>query len=40
VRGVELLELDRHTDARGSLLAFGDGSQIPFEVRNVWWGRG
>jgi hypothetical protein len=37
VRGVELLELDRHTDARGSLLAFGDGSQIPFEVQNVYF---
>jgi hypothetical protein len=37
VRGVELLELDRHADARGSLLAFGDGSRIPFEVRNVFF---
>jgi hypothetical protein len=37
VRGVELLELDRHTDARGSLLAFGDDSPIPFDVRNVYF---
>ena len=37
VRGVELLELDRHADARGSLLAFGDGAPIPFEVRNVYF---
>jgi hypothetical protein len=37
VRGVELLELGRHTDARGSLLAFGDDSPIPFDVRNVYF---
>ncbi len=37
VRGVELLELDRHTDARGSLLAFGEGAPIPFEVQNVYF---
>jgi hypothetical protein len=37
MRGVELLELGRHTDARGSLLAFGGESPIPFEVRNVYF---
>lgn len=37
MRGVELIELDRHTDARGSLLAFGSDSPIPFEVRNVYF---
>jgi hypothetical protein len=37
MRGVELLELDRHTDLRGSLLAFGSDSPIPFEVRNVYF---
>lgn len=37
MRGVELLDLGRHTDARGSLLAFGDDSPIPFGVRNVYF---
>jgi hypothetical protein len=37
MRGVELLELDRHTDARGALLAFGGYPQIPFEVGNVYF---
>jgi hypothetical protein len=37
MRGVELLELGRHSDARGSLLAFGGESPIPFEVRNAYF---
>jgi len=37
VRGVELVELDRHSDSRGSLLAFGSVSPIPFDVRNVYF---
>jgi hypothetical protein len=37
MRGVELVELDRHTDVRGSLLAFGGDPQIPFEVGNVYF---
>jgi hypothetical protein len=37
VRGVQLVELDRHADSRGSLLHFGTDSPIPFEVRNVYF---
>ena len=37
VRGIELVKLDRHTDPRGSLLAFGSVSPIPFDVRNVYF---
>jgi hypothetical protein len=37
VRGVELVELDRHRDSRGSLLAFGGHPQVPFEVRNAYF---
>lgn len=37
VRGVQLLELDRRTDSRGSLLHFGSDSPIPFDVRNVYF---
>jgi hypothetical protein len=37
MRGIELVQLDRHTDARGSLLAFGGDPQIPFDVKNVYF---
>ena len=37
VRGVQLVDLDRHTDSRGSLVTFGSDSPIPFEVRNVYF---
>ena len=37
MRGVHLADLERHTDSRGSLLAFGAGSQLPFEVKNVYF---
>jgi WxcM-like, C-terminal len=37
VRGVELLELDRHPDARGSLIAFGGDSPLPFDVEHVYF---
>ena len=37
MRGVQLVDLDRHTDSRGSLLAFGSGSPIPFDVKNVYF---
>jgi WxcM-like, C-terminal len=37
VRGVELIKLDRYSDARGSLLAFGSESLIPFDVGNVYF---
>ncbi len=37
VRGVRLIELDRITDSRGSLLAFGSESPIPFDVKNVYF---
>jgi hypothetical protein len=37
MRGVRLIELDRHSDSRGSLLAFGGDSPIPFDVRNVYF---
>jgi hypothetical protein len=37
MRGVQLVELDRHTDSRGSLVAFGNDSPIPFEVRTVYF---
>jgi hypothetical protein len=37
VRGVHLIDLDRHTDSRGSLVAFGSDSPIPFEPKNVYF---
>ena len=37
MRGVRLAQLDRHTDARGSLLAFGSRAPIPFEVKNIYF---
>jgi hypothetical protein len=37
MRGVQLVDLDRHTDARGSLVAFGSESPIPFDVKNVYF---
>jgi hypothetical protein len=37
VRGVQLVQLDRHTDSRGSLLTFGGDSPIPFDVKNVYF---
>lgn len=37
MRGVQLVPLDRHTDARGSLVAFGSESPIPFDVKNVYF---
>ena len=37
MRGVQLVELDRHTDSRGSLVHFGSDSPIPFDVRNVYF---
>jgi WxcM-like, C-terminal len=37
MRGVELLDLGRHTDDRGALLAFAGNPQLPFEVQNVYF---
>jgi WxcM-like, C-terminal len=37
VRGVQLIDLDRITDSRGSLLAFGNKSPIPFDVKNIYF---
>src|SRR4051794_26768496 len=37
VRGVRLLDIDRITDSRGSLLALGSTSLIGFEVKNVFF---
>jgi hypothetical protein len=37
MRGVQLIELDRHADSRGSLLAFGADAGIPFDVGNVYF---
>lgn len=37
MRGVELVALERHSDPRGSLLAFEGDSALPFEVRNVYF---
>jgi WxcM-like, C-terminal len=36
LRGVELVGLDRHSDPRGSLLAFGSDTRLSFEVKNVY----
>lgn len=36
MRGVQLVDLDRHSDSRGSLLAFGSDSPIPFDVKNIF----
>lgn len=37
VRGVRLIDLARHRDSRGSLLAFGGNPQLPFPVKNVYF---
>jgi hypothetical protein len=37
VRGVRLVDLGRHADARGSLLAFGNQPPLPFDIRNVYF---
>src|SRR5256885_16038937 len=37
MRGIQLVDLDRHTDSRGSLLAFGADVRIPFDVKNVYF---
>jgi quercetin dioxygenase-like cupin family protein len=37
VRGVELVVLERHSDRRGSLLAFSGDTGLPFEVENVYF---
>jgi hypothetical protein len=37
LRGVELVGLDRHSDPRGSLLAFDGDTRLPFEVKNVYF---
>jgi hypothetical protein len=37
MRGVSLLDLGRHDDPRGSLLAFGPDSPVPFDVKNVYF---
>ena len=37
VRGVRLLDIDRITDPRGSLLALGSTSLVGFDVKNVFF---
>ena len=37
MRGVRSVDLARHTDERGSLIAFAAHSEIPFDVRNVYF---
>jgi WxcM-like, C-terminal len=37
VRGVRLVVLDRHSDPRGSLLAFGGDTGLPFEIENIYF---
>jgi WxcM-like, C-terminal len=37
VRGVQLVGLHRHGDPRGSLIAFGNDTGLPFDVKNVYF---
>jgi len=37
MRGVRPVDLTRHTDERGSLVAFAWHSEVPFDVRNVYF---
>jgi hypothetical protein len=37
MRGVRSVDLTRHTDGRGSLIAFAGHSEVPFDVRNVYF---
>jgi hypothetical protein len=37
MRGVRSVDLTRHTDGRGSLVAFAGHSQVPFDVRNAFF---
>jgi hypothetical protein len=37
LRGVELVALERHSDPRGSLLAFDGDAPLPFDVKNVYF---
>jgi hypothetical protein len=37
MRGVGSVDLTRHADGRGSLVAFAGRSEVPFDVRNVYF---
>lgn len=37
MRGVRSIDLTRHTDGRGSLVAIAGNSEVPFDVRNVYF---
>lgn len=37
MQGVELIDLPRHSDRRGSLVAVEGGAFLPFEVRRVFF---
>jgi hypothetical protein len=37
MRGVRSVDLTRHTDGRGSLIPFAVHSEVPFDVRNVYF---
>jgi WxcM-like, C-terminal len=37
MRGVRLIDLDRHVDPRGSLIAFAGDSPLPFEIKNAYF---
>lgn len=37
MRGVRLIDLDRHVDPRGSLIAFAGDSPLPYEIKNAYF---